>query len=327
LHPAKSRSISILSLPQIIPASKKLAWKFYGPFTILSLGLLSELPVTCFPITSASSLSSPSALSSNCLINSASPSCTMATDSATFATSSKSKTESKARLLDDAFVIAPVGEHKATIIWLHGLGDSYEGFSDMFTMLNLKNIRVVIPNASIRPVTLNNGMKMRAWYDILRINRSGPPNQDEKSILQSAELITELLEFEATKISSDMIILGGFSQGAAMSIHVGLKYHRKLGGIIACSGYVLNHDKYTTGTTLIHKANIQTPLFAYHGSDDNMMQPLLAKGSYDLLSKAGVKIEYNEEKNLGHSMSNYEIQKLIEWLHKKLNLKNPQSKL
>lgn len=221
-------------------------------------------------------------------------------------------------LLKNAAIIAPKVTHKSTLIWLHGLGDSSDGFESTLAMLPFKNLRVVLPNAPIRPVTVNMGMRMQAWYDIVDMGRTEAlaDKQDVAGIKQSAEAIAELLDYESTSVSSERIILGGFSQGGAMSLYTGLHYPKKLGGIVSCSGYLLQHTAYPDHLSAAGKL---TPVWAYHGTSDNVVPYPYASKGYELLQSSGANLSFQSEKGLGHSLSNDEFMALIKWIREKLD--------
>lgn len=154
-----------------------------------------------------------------------------------------------------------------SIIFLHGLGADANDFAPFAQELQLPEdvaIRFVFPNAPVLPVTLNNGIKMPAWYDILGLDRNS--NQDEKGIKQSEQMIQQLIEQQIKHgIASENIFLGGFSQGGAMALHTGLRYPEKLGGIIALSTYLPLADLVAAER---HETNHETPIFYAHGTFD-----------------------------------------------------------
>lgn len=235
------------------------------------------------------------------------------------ASSDAKSSAKKPALLSTAAVLGPK-QYKNTIIWLHGLGDSSEGFRDIFTMFDLPETRVILPNAPIRPITCNGGMRMRGWYDIVSLGgRSArlDHKEDEKGIQASATLLEELVDSETAVVGSKNVIVGGFSQGAAMSLHVGLKYKEPLAGIIAASGYLLMHKQYPG---LLSDANKATPVFAYHGTDDEIVQPEFSRASYEILKKAGANVSFKEEDGLGHSLSPSELAGIVDFITKRFNL-------
>lgn len=163
--------------------------------------------------------------------------------------------------------IAPPGRHDATVIWLHGLGASGDDFVAMVDELGFPaqhGVRFIFPNAPVRAITVNGGMLMPGWYDIASL--SVEQREDEQGVLESQRLITGLIEQQLKLgIQSQRIILGGFSQGGAMSIYTGTRFSKPLGGLLGLSCYsllasTLNDDR--------HPANQQTPIFLAHGLFD-----------------------------------------------------------
>ena len=132
------------------------------------------------------------------------------------------------------------GEHKATVIWLHGLGDSGDGFAPVAPQLNLPSelgIRFIFPHAPIQPVTINGGMEMRSWYDIKSIELD--KRADEQGVRDSAEKVQTLINQEIENgIPANKIILAGFSQGGVVSLHLAPRFEHKLAGVMALSTYM-----------------------------------------------------------------------------------------
>ncbi len=194
---------------------------------------------------------------------------------------------------DDAITVSPSGPHTATVVWLHGLGADGSDFVPIVPELGLPQdhgIKFVFPHAPVRPVTLNNGYPMRAWYDIVGISRTGP--QDTPGIRESASRIAALLDAEtAAGIASTRLLLAGFSQGCAMALHTGLRYHSPLAGIVGLSGYL---PVESTLAAEAHAANRATPLLIAHGSHDAVVPYALGSGSRDVLRGLGYAVEWLE---------------------------------
>jgi len=165
---------------------------------------------------------------------------------------------------------------------------------------------------------------MQSWYDIF----PGQGNdilgnlEDREGILASSALIEELLDVESKRIGAENIILGGFSQGGAMSLHTGLKYSKKLGGIMSCSGYLLLSPSYPG---LINEANSRSPVFTYHGISDPVVSIERARASYALLKKHQVVLESHEERGLVHSLSNPELVAMSAFWTKHLHLSSAKT--
>lgn len=209
-------------------------------------------------------------------------------------------------------IISQTGDNpKVVIIWLHGLGADGNDFAPVVPQFNIPNlpIKFVFPHAPKIPVTVNGGMLMRAWYDILAIDINR--HIDEKGILESVALIHELIDEQvALGFSHRHIVLAGFSQGAAMSIQVSTQYPHKLAGVIALSGYLPIPEQITNAQS---PANIDTPIFMGHGTQDPVVPYELGKSSKTTLSKAGYKVDWHEYP-IQHGVSMDELADIKTWI-------------
>jgi phospholipase/carboxylesterase len=177
---------------------------------------------------------------------------------------------------------------QAAVIWLHGLGADGHDFEPIVPELALpKPVRFVFPHAPVRPVTINNGMRMRAWYDIFQFG-GGP--EDEKGIRHSEGLLRGLIEAEKAKgIGAGHIVLAGFSQGGAIVLQTGLRYPERLAGILALSTYLplsntLQKEK--------NRNNQDLPIFMAHGAYDDIIPVRRAEQSKEALTQAGYAVEW-----------------------------------
>ena len=167
----------------------------------------------------------------------------------------------------DCIEIETGPEPQHAIIWLHGLGADGNDFTPVVPELELDDvgpIRFVFPHAPVQPVTINNGMAMRAWYDIYVADLVR--REDEQGLRASQRAIEALITRENQRgIPTDRIVLAGFSQGCAMALQTGLRYPEKLAGIIGLSGYL---PLANLAEQERHEANAQTPIFLAHGTID-----------------------------------------------------------
>jgi phospholipase/carboxylesterase len=190
--------------------------------------------------------------------------------------------------------IAPTSTHTYSVIWLHGLGADGHDFESIVPSLNLAaeaNIHFIFPNAPIQSVTINNHMKMRAWYDILDISLE-EHTVDIAGIYQSAELVNQLIQKEIDKgILAKNILLAGFSQGGVIALHVGLRYPQKLAGIIALSSYLPTIAQLSDEASIVGKT---TPVFMAHGILDAVVAIEAGKSTFDKLSTLGYSIEWHD---------------------------------
>jgi phospholipase/carboxylesterase len=209
---------------------------------------------------------------------------------------------------------APNPRH--AIIWLHGLGADGNDFKPIVPELVDRAwppLRFVFPHAPVRPVTINGGMRMRAWYDILAPQIAA--QQDVAGIRASIASLEELIAREGERgIPSERVILTGFSQGGAIVLAGGVRHAAKLGGVIALSTY-LPLDSLTA--TERSPANANLPIFMAHGSFDQVVPQVLGALSRDALTKLGYDIEWHSYP-MAHQVCPPEITDLRAWIAKRL---------
>jgi phospholipase/carboxylesterase len=208
------------------------------------------------------------------------------------------------------FEIAPREPQRGSVIWLHGLGATNHDFDPIIPMLRAPYLRFVFPAAPIRPVTINGGMPMPAWYDILTL--ADPPlRESEPDVRESAAQLCALIEREhARGVRYENIVLAGFSQGGAMALHVGLRFAEKLSGLVVLSGYLLVPAKLAAERS----ANNQgTPILMCHGDDDPVVPEALAQLGKGILERAGYAPDYRVFP-MEHSLSYEEVAVIAEWL-------------
>jgi phospholipase/carboxylesterase len=198
-----------------------------------------------------------------------------------------------------------------TIIWMHGLGADGHDFEPLVPELQagLPALRFVFPHAPVRPVTINNGYAMRAWYDIIGIDRRSA--EDFRGIAESADSIGGLIHREhARGISSDRILLAGFSQGGAMALHIATRHPDKFAGVIALSCYLPLAREFAR---LRGGANQATPIFMAHGTQDPVVPYMLSDESRLLLEGAGYQVEWHAYP-MPHSLCEPEVADLRAWM-------------
>lgn len=216
----------------------------------------------------------------------------------------------------DAVIIEARSEHKASVIWLHGLGADGHDFESIVPELNLANdlgIKFIFPNAPIRPVTINGGMSMRAWYDVKSANLR--EMEDSESITASSNLIRNYIneEIEAG-ISTTKIILAGFSQGGAIALHAGLRYPQPLAGLLALSCYLPVPDQLEKEASN-HK---DCPIMMAHGIADPVIPVDQGRTSYQMLKDHGYTVEWHEYM-MQHAVCSEEIAAIASWINKLLS--------
>jgi len=202
---------------------------------------------------------------------------------------------------------------QAAILWLHGLGADGHDFEPIVPELRLaKPVRFVFPHAPVRPVTINQGMRMRAWYDIFQF---GGGREDDKGIRESQALIEKMIAEEVKRgIPESKIVLAGFSQGGAIVLQTALRHPKRLAGVMALSTYL---PLAATLTAERNAANAQTPIFMAHGQYDDIIPVQRAVQSRDFLEKSGYRVEWHEYP-MPHSVCGEEVQDISAWLTKLL---------
>jgi phospholipase/carboxylesterase len=187
----------------------------------------------------------------------------------------------------DALRIETGRDPEAAIIWLHGLGADGHDFEPIVPELELeKPVRFVFPHAPIRPVTINQGMRMRAWYDILQLG-GGP--EDEAGLRASQKLTEDLIRSQG--LPANRIVLAGFSQGGAIALLTALRYPERLAGVMALSTYLPLAPKLAAERS---EANSDVPIFMAHGSDDDLIPMGRAQTSRDALKALGYPVEWHD---------------------------------
>ncbi|WP_428355085.1 alpha/beta hydrolase [Methyloprofundus sp.] len=180
-----------------------------------------------------------------------------------------------------------------SIIWLHGLGADGHDFESIVPELridNLEHINFIFPNAPVQAVTINGGMEMRSWYDILEASLDREVAVDD--IYQSSALLEQIIQGEIDKgIKAENILLAGFSQGGVIALHTGLRFAQKLAGIMALSTYMPTTEQLKTERAV---SNNDTPIFMAHGTMDPVVYPQIAKQSFKRLQEMDYPISWHE---------------------------------
>jgi phospholipase/carboxylesterase len=210
----------------------------------------------------------------------------------------------------------PAHPPRATIIILHGLGADGTDFLPMADELKLDAVgpvRYLFPRAPVRPVTINGGYAMRAWYDILGADLV--QREDEAGLRSSIAAVQALIEREVQRgVPAERIVLAGFSQGCAITLGAGLRHHQKLAGLAGLSGYVpLAH----TTAAERHAANASTSVFLAHGRNDGIVSLARGTAGRDLLQGLGQPVQW-QDYPMEHSVCMEEVQALQAWLLKVL---------
>ena len=191
---------------------------------------------------------------------------------------------------------------RASVIWLHGLGANGYDFAPVVDMLNLAQVRFILPHAPSMAVTRNNGYVMPAWYDLYAPSES--QQEDLAGITRSEDYLNSLIENEIKRgIASDQIVLAGFSQGGAIALHSATRYPKKLAGVLALSTYL---PLKATLAKQAHAANLATPIFMAHGRADDIISLDRALASRLSLQESGFNVQWHEYP-MAHSVCAEEI--------------------
>ena len=191
----------------------------------------------------------------------------------------------------DAIEIETAPNPDAAVIWMHGLGDDGSGWSQVVPSLGLPKelpVRFIFPHAPVMAVTINNGMRMRAWYDIRQANLNERADLD--GVRRSQAHVDALLAREASRgIAPRRTLLAGFSQGGAIALYAGLRFDARLAGIIALSAYLIGADQVDAQAS---SANRDVPIFMAHGTGDQVIAFAWAEHSRDVLETGGWPLEW-----------------------------------
>lgn len=191
------------------------------------------------------------------------------------------------------FVDVPApSTHSATVIWLHGLGDSGNGFAPIVPELKLPaqhGVRFIFPHAPERPVTINGGMRMRAWYDITTMDFN--QRADRLGVEESSALVSQLIDAEiALGIAPENIIVAGFSQGGVIALHLTTRSRHQFAGVMALSTYMC--EPHTLGKEA-SASNRSTPFFFGHGQFDEVVPLVMGEAAKTTLEENGFNASFH----------------------------------
>ncbi|WP_339843714.1 alpha/beta hydrolase [uncultured Halopseudomonas sp.] len=211
-------------------------------------------------------------------------------------------------------VIDPPGQADACIIWLHGLGADRYDFVPVVDALNLPaghGLRFIFPQAPTRPVTINGGMPMPSWYDIIGMSPARAISQEQ--LQESADTVRSIVDEQVAKgIKIERIILAGFSQGGAVVLHSALQSGLALAGVMALSTYG------PTIEDLLGETDKKLDMFFAHGRQDAMVPHAMGRLAHDLVEKAGHRPQWHDY-NMGHEVCPQEISDINTWLRQRLS--------
>ncbi len=209
---------------------------------------------------------------------------------------------------------AQVPAKPASVIWMHGLGADGHDFEPIVDELDLPSrpVRFIFPHAPRRPVTINGGMLMRAWYDI---SDAAIRREDASGVRQSQAIVEQLIAGEVARgVASTDIVLAGFSQGGAIALQTALRHPARLAGVMALSTYLPLADMLAAEASA---ANRDLPIFMAHGKHDPVVVPARAGSSRDTLQGLGYAVQW-QEYPMPHAVCPQEIVDISRWLCKVL---------
>jgi phospholipase/carboxylesterase len=213
----------------------------------------------------------------------------------------------------DCIEVNPSGKPAATIIWLHGLGADGHDFEAIIPELRLPDslpVRFVFPHAPERAVTVNAGMIMRAWFDLIDLNLDAN-SADKEQFSESVEMLKALIENELRSgFASDRIVLAGFSQGGAIALHTGLHFPKRLAGILALSMHL---PTIRDRSAALSPANREVPIMMAHGQMDPLIPLARAIETRQELTRLGYAVSWHEYP-IQHGVCAEEVADIRAWL-------------
>ena len=218
--------------------------------------------------------------------------------------------------IPDTVEVGGEAQVDGTVIWLHGLGADGHDFEPIVPELKLAahaDIRFVFPHAPVRPVTINGGVPMRAWYDVISLDKSGP--QDEAGIRDSAASLLQLIERERERgVDASRIVLAGFSQGGAIAMHTAMRVPQRLAGLMALSTWMPLAS--TIGEEVVDNSESQPrelPVLMVHGTFDPLLPLAAGQHAREIMQDAGFKVQWHEYP-MAHAVCAEEISEIRKWL-------------
>lgn len=209
--------------------------------------------------------------------------------------------------------IGPRGHAEGAVVWLHGLGANGHDFEPIVPYLELPRVRFVFPHAPLRRVTINRGMEMPAWYDIRSIGQQG--DVDPAQVREAKSQVDALLRREKERgIAPGRTVLAGFSQGAALALHTGMRHPESLGGILVLSGYEVMPQ---TREAEAAPANRRTPMLFCHGTEDPLVRIENGRAAFEAHATPERDAQWREFP-IAHEVSDEEIAAVRDWLHARL---------
>ncbi|CAO3599317.1 unnamed protein product [Absidia cylindrospora] len=213
-------------------------------------------------------------------------------------------------------VIPPKANHTCTVIWLHGLGDTGAGWQFLAEELGPQcpSVKWILPTAPSRPVAYNVNGVIPGWFDVASGNDHASAKIDQDGMLASVQLVNDLIQMERNQ-GMDNIILGGFSQGCAITLLTARTTKIKLAGIIGAGGWLPKGDKILSLTS---ETNKQTPILLCHGDEDEVVKYQYSKATGRFLQKMGYQVDFKTYQGLGHTSSEEQMRDIGVFIQRQL---------
>ncbi len=213
--------------------------------------------------------------------------------------------------------VSPSASPNACVIWLHGLGDSGHGFAPIVPELKLPAsmaVKFIFPHAPERPITINNGMRMRAWYDIKSLDFKS--RADLGGVQESSAQVEQLINTQIESgIPANRIVLAGFSQGGVIALHLASRFSQKLAGVLALSTYMCEPDLLAKDAIDINR---DTPIMMAHGEQDEVVPVFMGNAAYKTLKENNFNVTW-QTYTMQHNVCMQELKDIGEWLKKVLD--------
>ena len=207
--------------------------------------------------------------------------------------------------------IEPTEPHRATVLWLHGLGASGHDFEPIVPALRMPWARFVFPHAPVRPVTINGGYRMPSWYDIRSLDFDATDREDPGELADSAAAVEALLAREEARVAPGKVVLAGFSQGGALALYVGRRHAQPLAGILVLSAYRVEPEAAP------NPANAATPLMFAHGRYDDVVPMAAGRAACAAMQAEGRPVVWKDYP-MAHEVCPEQIGDVRAWLRDRL---------
>lgn len=215
-------------------------------------------------------------------------------------------------------VLQATKKHTATLVFLHGLGDNGFGWAGALNMIKPSNLKVICPTAPMMPVTLNGGASMPAWYDIRSLDERDPEREDMEGVAWSVDLLHKLVKMEEMHgVKSDRVMIGGFSQGGAVSLRAALTFPGPLAGCVALSCYLPGDTREPADLGLNQK--VDTAVFQAHGDQDQVVTYKRGRLTGEVVENLVKNHKFVTYPGMGHEANQEELEDIKSFINERLS--------